>query len=704
MAMRLTGLMSGMDTESIIQELVAAKQTKVDDAKKAQTKQSWTTDAWKSLNTKLKNLQSKYLSNMRFSDAYTKKVTNVSNSSAVSVITGENAVNGVQSLRIERLAKTGYLTGAEISGTDGSKLTAMSKLSDLGVTGEGSFTVKAGSNTVDIKVDGNSTISDVLTQLKNAGLNASFDEKNQRFFVSAKESGAASDFSLTATDEGGLSALSALGLQVGLDGDAATKAEYETYSNYFVAGDRDQTLANMSAIIADAVQSRTDGYLSQYKSLVETKAAAQKKIEELNAKYQDDPLRSVDAYAADIESKNAEIAETEELMKQDALTADDRKILEEKLVTLNKELSELNTRKADAESLQTQQETIVKAEADMAEVEKYVNITSATDADGNVTYSAEAADLLKREVDDHYYAKAEFANRAINDPSLVSGNATKVNGQDAEIYLNNAKFTNNTNTFEINGLTITALNETAAGEEVTLTTQQDTDGIYDMVKNFLKEYNSIINEMDKLYNADSAKGYEPLTSDEKDAMSESEIEEYEKKIKDALLRRDDNLNTISSALKSVMSSGIEVGGKTLYLFDFGIETLGYFEAADNERNAYHIAGDPDDDNTANDADKLKSMISSDPDTVISFFTKLSQNLYGKMSDLSKSVDGYRSFGNFYDDKKMKSDYDDYTTKIKELEEKLNDYEDKWYAKFSAMETALAKMQSSANAVTSLLGG
>ena len=54
--------------------------------------------------------------------------------------------------------------------------------------------------------------------------------------------------------------------------------------------------------------------------------------------------------------------------------------------------------------------------------------------------------------------------------------------------------------------------------------------------------------------------------------------------------------------------------------------------------------------------------------------------------------------------KMKSDYSDYTTKIKELEEKLADYEDKWYAKFSAMETALAKMQSNTNAVTSLLGG
>ena len=39
-----------------------------------------------------------------------------------------------------------------------------------------------------------------------------------------------------------------------------------------------------------------------------------------------------------------------------------------------------------------------------------------------------------------------------------------------------------------------------------------------MIKSFLKDYNSIINEMDKLYNADSARGYEPLTDDEKDAV------------------------------------------------------------------------------------------------------------------------------------------------------------------------------------------
>ncbi len=499
--MRLTGLMSGMDTESIIQQLVEAKKTKVDKTKKAQTKLEWKQDAWKSLNTKLKNLQSKYLSNMRFTDAYSKKTTKVSHPNAVSVITGEDAMNGVQSLKIVELARTGYLTGGVVKSADGGKVTAMSTLESLGVTDAGSFNVSIGKNgekSVDIQFNKDTTISDVLTQLKNAGLNANFDEGNQRFFVVSKESGAENNFNITANGIDGAKALTAMGL----------------------------------------------------------------------------------------------------------------------------------------------------------------------------------------------------------DSSVAGYN--KIEGQDAVIELNGARYESKNNTFAVNGLTFTALSKT--DEEITVTTQQDTDGIYDMVKNFLKEYNAIINEMDKLYNAASAKGYEPLTTEEKDALSDTEIAEYEKKIKDALLRKDENLGTISSTLRLAMSGGIEVNGKTMYLHDFGIETLGYFEAEDNERNAYHIAGDPDDINTSGDPDKLKSMIANDPDTVISFFTGLSRNLYDEMTEMSKSVKDYRSFGSFYDDKKMKSDYEDFTAKIKEQEKKLNDYEDKWYKKFAAMETAMAKMQSSANAVTSLLGG
>lgn len=708
MAMRMSGLMSGMDTESIIQELVSAKRTKVDDAKKAQTKLGWKQDAWKELNTKLKNLQAKYVNNMRYTTAYSKRTTKVSNSSAVSVITGENAVKGVQSLQINQLAKTGYLTGAQIKAANGGSLTAASKLSELGVTGEGTFNITAGGKSVDITVNGDSTISDVLNKLKEAGVNASFDAKNQRFFVSASASGRDNDFSITASDSTGDAALSALGLKVSLTGDKgdqATLARYKEYAAFYVSGDDAATLANINkdGRITKEIASRVDSYLAQYKSLLSTKSDAQRKIDEINEKYKDSSLDTVENYTKQLDEKQKKKTELADKIKTLSDGAD-KDAAQKELDALNEEIKTLSEKKTDAQSLESAKKSISDADAKIADIEKYINVKKGSGAD---EYTAEATQTLTDQVNNSNLAQAKYASEvvaSINNGSYTASGATKVSGENAKITLNGAVFEDSTNVFEINGLTFTALSETKPGENVTITTEDDVDGIYDMVKNFLKEYNSIINEMDKLYNAASAKDYEPLTDEEKDTMSESEVEKYEQKIKDSLLRRDSNLSTISSSLKSIMSGGVDVNGRTMYLSDFGIDTLGYFEAPDNEKNAYHIAGDPDDTNTSGKSDVLKSMISNDPDMVISFFTGLSKNLYNKMSDLSKSVDGYRSFGNFYDDKKMTSDYNDYKTKISQLEQKLNDYEDKWYAKFSKMETALAKMQGNSSAVTSLLGG
>lgn len=642
MTMRMTGMMSGMDTESIIQELVAAKRTKVDDVKKKQTKLEWKQDAWKELNTKLKNLQSKYLNNMRFSTAYMKKTTKVSNSSAVSVITGENAVNGVQSLQVEQLARTAYLTGAEMKSAKGS-LTALSKLSDLtggeSIAGSGQIKIQAGSKEVSMTITADTTISDVMNQLKDAGLNANFDEKQQRLFISAKESGEANDFSIVGLDANGQAALGALGISTGLD--AAARAEYQKWADYVGSTDT-ETAENMKALYQAELDKSVEGYLTSYKELTSSIESLQKDLEA----------------AMDEESK-----------------ASIQKIIEQR-------------------------------KEQLAEIKKNINVTTTTDEEGNTTYTAVATDALTEKIRQPYVDRANYAKKVVEGKVNISASdgSSKIDGQDAIIYLNKAKFTNSTNVFEINGLTLTALSETKAGEDVTITTQDDTDGIYDMIKNFLKEYNSIINEMDKLYNADSASKLEPLTDDEKDALSDKEVEKYEKKIKDALLRRDSNLSSIRTAFTTTMSSGVTVDGKKMYLSDFGIDTLGYFNAADNEKNAYHIDGDPDDENTSGNADKLKALISSDPDTVVSFFSSLSRELYSSMDKLSSAVEGYRSYGSFYDDKKMKSDYADYTTKIAELEEKVNDYEDKWYSKFSKMETALAKMQSNSSAISSLLGG
>ena len=650
--MRLSGLISGMDTESIIQELVSAKQIKVDNTKKAQTKHEWKQEAWKSLNTKLKNLQSKYVANLRFSSSYMKKTTKVSNSSAVSVITGEEAVNGVQELSVKQLAKTAYLTGGKVqAGAEGKKWDALSKISDvMGADFKaGDITFTTGGKTVDIEVTEDTTISDFLSKIKASGLNANFDAGQQRFFISAKQSGADNNFSMTADNVGGAKILAALGLQVSLKDDPDSLKQYQEYASYYNENDKDATIAGMRSLIDGDIAIQTQNYLDRYKNLVELKKEAEDKITELKK---------------DSDKNEAAI-----------------KAQEESIAAYEKEMKDIT--------------------------DSYIDITTATGDDGEVTYTATAKEDFKKNVEESYYEKAAYAFEVLkkyNAGTDVEGYATKIEGRDARIVLNGAEFTSANNTFAVNGLTFTALAETKADEVVTVTTQDDTDGIYNMLKDFLKEYNSIINEVDKLYNADSAKGYEPLTDDEKDAMSESEAEKYETKIKDALLRRDSTLSSIRSGFVEVMSKGIEVNGKTMYLSSFGINTLSYFTAGDNEKNMYHIDGNPDDASTSGNADKLKSMIASDPDTVVSFFTQLSKNLYSKMNDLSKPVEGYRSYGSFYDDKKMKTDYDDYKTKISDLEEKLADYEDKWYKKFSSMETALAKLQSSTSAVTSLLGG
>lgn len=251
-------------------------------------------------------------------------------------------------------------------------------------------------------------------------------------------------------------------------------------------------------------------------------------------------------------------------------------------------------------------------------------------------------------------------------------------------------------------MTITALEETG-DKEVTLSTTTDTDGIYDMIKGLFTEYNALINEMDGMYNAESAKDYEPLTSEEKEAMTDDEIEEWEKKIKDSLLRRDSTLSTVSSAMKNVMLKGVSVNGKNMYLSDFGIATLGYFASKDNERNAFHIDGDQDDATVRGNADVLRTMIATEPETVMNFFVGLSNNMHDEL-DKKMSATTLSSALTVYNDKQMKKEYDAYTEKIKKQEEKLNALMDKWYAKFSAMETALAKMESKNNAVSSMFGG
>ncbi|MCR5398464.1 MAG: flagellar filament capping protein FliD [Lachnospiraceae bacterium] len=283
--------------------------------------------------------------------------------------------------------------------------------------------------------------------------------------------------------------------------------------------------------------------------------------------------------------------------------------------------------------------------------------------------------------------------------NLAEPQGKKIGGSNAQIVLNGQTYTSDTNTFEINDLTITINNMTS--DDITLTTTQDTDGIYENIKKFLKEYNELIKEMDKLYNAESASKYKMLSDDEKEAMNEDDVKEWEDKIKSALLRKDSTLGGVASAMKEIMLSGVTLeSGKKMYLSDFGIGTLSYFSAPDNEKSTYHIDGDKDDESTSGNVDKLKAMIASNPEEVTEFFTGLCKNLYNKLDKLMASTD-YSSAFTIYNDKSLKTEYEGYKDKISKQEEKINTWEDFYYKKFTRMETAMAKLQSQESAISGL---
>jgi flagellar hook-associated protein 2 len=203
--------------------------------------------------------------------------------------------------------------------------------------------------------------------------------------------------------------------------------------------------------------------------------------------------------------------------------------------------------------------------------------------------------------------------------------------------------------------------------------------------------------MNKAYNATSSRGYEPLTDEQKDSMTDTEIDKWEQKIKDSLLRRDDTLSTLTSSMRTTLSDIVVVNGKKYSLSSFGIGSVSYIE-----NGQLHINGDTDDSLVSSSENDLMDALNKDPDTVMKVFNELTGKLYSTMTDDMKST-SLRSALTFYNDKDMAKTLTDYQGDLKKMNDKLNDMEDRYYKQFSAMESAMAKMNSQSNSLASMLG-
>lgn len=708
MAIRLSGMVSGMDTESLVSALVSSYKLKKDNLVKAQTKLSWKQEKWKTMNTSIYGFYSGKLSSARFSTSYNLKTSTVSNDKYAKVSASTSAVSGTQRLKVKQLAATGYLTGGQITATDKSKVTGSTKLSDIIGTKDGSISVKTSSGIKSIDITEDMNVSQFVAKLKEAGLNANFDDNNGRFFISAKESGKDNDFSLTANDANGLNALKALGIYTVNDTD---KAEYTRLAALTEGTDAYNTeLEGMYTKITakDTAKSYADKY-----------NAAKEKLDALVADDTWDHSYTLDEYVAKLKTETPDLLNAYDKYKKEKVDSEGNTVKDSD----GNVVYEYDTGAMEKDGVKEEYEAAVKKKASneslikvyddnskvIEDTKDYVTIGD----DGKAVADASNANVLQ-EVNDtnaDRQAKAKalldskiaMAKTAANDIDKTASSdttkAVRITGQDSEIVLNGATFTNNTNNYSINGLTIQALNVTGT-DEVTITTDTDVDGIYDMIKGFLKDYNDLVKSVDVAYNAASSKGYEPLTSDEKDAMSDDEVKKWEEKIKDSLLRKDSTLGSVLDTMKNDMGMSFKVGDKSYSLSSFGISTLGYFSSPENETGVYHIDGNKDDTYTSANTDKLKSMIASDPDTVITFFSQLASQLYkdlGSKMTASSTSSAYT----IYNDKQMNTQYSEYNTKISEAEDKVTTWEDYYYRKFSAMESALAKMNAQSSSLTGL---
>ena len=668
MPIRISGINSGLDTESLVKELVSAYSTRKEKYDKQLTKQEWTMKKWGEVNKKVYDFYTSSLSSLRYSSGYNVKTSSVSRAGIANVTASADAVTSVQTLSVSSLATSGYMTGGTILMDDGSKAKSDTKLSELGIS---DGVIMAGDTRIEVKAD--MSVNSFITSLKSAGVSANYDASNGRIFINSKSSGISNEFTVTAGDSNGLNALNRLGLMSVTDTDGNETAEMARYRKLASAGYDSEATANSKYEASKwTEESYTKKLTSEVSTATKNKEALEKSQKELQEKQAKITADDYD-WNKDYKTEEEYIKAKEDLAK--SIEDNDKKIAEYK-DTIDEKQALLDNNDA------------LLAKVDELNAAMREDIRNATDSEI----------AIAREI----VAKAD-AGELKN-----SADSARISASDAKITLNGVDYTSSSNSFSINGLNINATATTVAADgtddPVTISTSVDTQGVYDKIKDMFSKYNELMAYLNKEYYADSAKGYEPLTKDEKEAMTDKQIEDWEEKIKTSLLRKDSTIGNLASAMKTaILSTSLEYKGNTYNISTFGIATQSYFTATNEDRGAFHIDGNKDDPLTAGNTDKLMEMISKDPEGTVEFFQKVASNLYDEIGKKMSSSSLSSAF-TIYNDKEMSSQYSDYKTKVSEWEKKLKDYEDTYYKKFSAMEKALANLQSQQSQLAGLLGG
>ncbi len=300
-------------------------------------------------------------------------------------------------------------------------------------------------------------------------------------------------------------------------------------------------------------------------------------------------------------------------------------------------------------------------------------------------------------------------------------------GQDAvmDVEINGKRFENFTrasNSFDIDGLTINVKGEFNtdganapdkdgnAYEAITFNTTTDSDKIVDAIKSFIEDYNEMATELKNAYSTlpgqkSNGGRYEPLTAEEEEQYSESELKAYNEKAKQGILFGDSDLSSMYSKLLGAITPG-GADGQTLR--EIGITT-----SYSNGMTTLSL-----------DEDKLRSALEGDPDKVRNAFTKTKEDgssSNGLMQNLQNTLNSYvKTTGEpkgilinragsvkaptSLNSNSLKSQIDNIDSQIDRWQKKMSDQIDRYTTKFSRLEQLIAEMNSQASSMAGLMGG
>lgn len=189
-------------------------------------------------------------------------------------------------------------------------------------------------------------------------------------------------------------------------------------------------------------------------------------------------------------------------------------------------------------------------------------------------------------------------------------------GQDAVIEVkygetDSFEITRDSNTFNLDGLAVTVKDTfgyndkgelDGTSEAVTFDVQTDTEPIIKGIKDMVKEYNEILELVNKSVNTRPDRDYSgPLTSEQKKELSEDEVKTYEDKVKEGLLYGDADLRSLANELRFMISPA---------------------DLHEMEKIGLTVSGSyTDNGKLVLDESKLKAALEEDPDKVKNLFTK-----------------------------------------------------------------------------------